>query len=367
MRHLNQDNGIVYKPLEDRDRGTIQGYSYTKNWTEDLSKGGTGYDLRGLKRDQIKRAMYINSNQVEAKYRIGFEVEKNAFAFGSQDQTTRGSEIGRYAIFRGVETDSSCGVEAITHILPLVPNGIWRTKVFNMMHQAKELIEDDSSPSDASCGGHITLSVMGMSGQSLIKEVRKYSGVIQSLYRVRLYKTTHQSRTLRELGYTGGDYCNGNITMRSNRYTREWTNASRHVHSQTNNGGQSSKFTFCKHGSDFIEFRVPPRVTSVKCLMLRYQLFYELIDFAVKHKDASYINSLPQLQKKFLKIVKPLIIKISDGDTDKAKAILTDAKHFQAHIDSDGEIVKPVVKAFIRPSKIKDFDRKKRWFRGVWK
>lgn len=77
----------------------------------------------------------------------------------------------------------------MTHILPLLPSGGWRTKVYDMMHKAERIIDDRYSPSDRRCGGHITIAVDGLSGDRLREAVRKNSGIIYALFRNRL-KTT---------------------------------------------------------------------------------------------------------------------------------------------------------------------------------
>ena len=83
---------------------------------------------------------------------LGFEIEKLRF---------HGSSVREYPLLKGFEYDGSCGVEAITHVLPLLGKSLWRTKVFNMFVQAKKIISDEYSPSDSSCGGHDVILVAG--------------------------------------------------------------------------------------------------------------------------------------------------------------------------------------------------------------
>ena len=67
----------------------------------------------------------LNFNEgfkVKTKYKfsVGIEVEKDHFIneYG-EIANDRGDYVGRvYDLFSGFETDSSCGVEAITNILP---------------------------------------------------------------------------------------------------------------------------------------------------------------------------------------------------------------------------------------------------------
>ena len=62
-----------------------------------------------------------------------------------------------------------------------------------MMFQAKHILNEEFSGSDTSCGGHITLSVDAWDGVRLFNAVREFSGVIQSLYRVRHIKPCMQN------------------------------------------------------------------------------------------------------------------------------------------------------------------------------
>ena len=91
------------------------------------------------------------------------------------------------------ETDGSCGVEAITNVLPLIGKSVWRNKIFNMFSEAKNVIDDQFSPSDLECGGHINLAVKGVSGEELADAIRPFSGIIYALYRFRLRRTWCQS------------------------------------------------------------------------------------------------------------------------------------------------------------------------------
>ena len=355
MRNLN--NGIDYTPIpDDYPRSDIQGYHGTKGWDKDLAKGGKRYDLRGFTRATINKNLITYANDTyESKYKIGFEIEKNYF---HTSLDSRYQNVGKLLeLFRGYETDSSCGVEAVTNILPLLPNGIWRTKVYDMMHQAETILDERWSGSDARCGGHINLSVVGWSGERLFKAIREFSGLIQSLYRLRLYRTEYHHRNI------GGDFCNQNMNMicpRSEDYSISLRASYRGVERTLS----SSRYNFCSQFNNRIEFRVPPRVTSVKCLMLRYQLFYELVDFAVTYEG----RVTPQIRKKFYNKVRPIILDMSDGNVDKARTIISDAKYFQKFIDTKGDFRNnAIIKAFINPTRQVDKDRRKRWLNGEWR
>ena len=313
----NSNTGIIYTTTGVSSRGRLSNYhqSLEPNF---LNKTPFNVDLRGLKPSEKRRVLNFDNNEFESRYCVGFEIEKTYF--NRDDNHRRGDRIGELELFKGFELDSSCGVEAITHILPLLPKGQWRNKVYDMFYKSRHIIEEDFSPSNADCGGHITLSCKDMSSVDLFNKVRNYSGLIMSLYRVRLVN----------------GFCAYNMTMRDN--SREsWINGTMSNQRRTDN---HYKYSFCKIGSNgTIEFRVPPRVQSVRQLMRRYELFYELIDCAVN--DVAW--------SKFLNRVKPILSSMFPNQPDKVKMILRDSKHFQRFVDSNGTTTNRLTNTFIEP------------------
>jgi len=55
-------------------------------------------------------------------------------------------------------------------------------------------------------------------------------------------------------------------------------------------------------------------------MQLRYELFYELINFAVNHQGKSF--------GVFLNRVKPIIVRMYEGDADKIAKVMLEAKSF---------------------------------------
>jgi hypothetical protein len=144
--------GIQYKLTGETARGSVTRY-HGKPDPINLSRGAKNCDIAGLKK--VQRGNFIESfGDYRSKFTIGFEVEKNSLHRGA---------VREYELFCGFETDGSCGYEAVTHILPLVPASTWRTKVFDMIHKAERIIDDRFSPSNEKrgshykCGGHITI------------------------------------------------------------------------------------------------------------------------------------------------------------------------------------------------------------------
>jgi hypothetical protein len=272
---MNQ--GIIYTTTGQRDRGEIAGY-HRKPQPLFLNKTKHSIDIAGLKKAEQRTAIKFEGGDYEAKFTIGFEVEKN--------QLSRNA-VKEYELFCGFERDGSCGYEAVTHVLPLLPAGKWRTKVFDLMHKAEKIIDDRYSPSDRRCGGHITIAADGFTGEQLRAAVRKNAGIIFALFRNRLKNS----------------YCNGNNRMEevmSNRY----------------------QVSLAK--GNCLEFRLPSRFESVKQMMRRYELFYEMVNYSINKPNGSH--------EAFLKIITPIVVSMYNGDTEKAGEVLRLAKLFRAYI-----------------------------------
>tara|TARA_R100001510_G_C7621004_1_gene181915 strand:+ start:172 stop:1086 length:915 start_codon:yes stop_codon:yes gene_type:complete len=259
---------IQYIPTGDYNRNRVVGYHGSPS-PKHLGLGAKKGDIATLKSAQKRNLIELDNGDVNSKFTIGFEVEKARFSRGA---------VTEYALFAGFERDGSCGFEAITHILPLLPKGKWRNKVFNMMYEAKRIIEDSYSPSDTRCGGHITLAVDGMRGEELMNRLRKFSGVMYALFRRRL----------------GNGYCRSNPFMEANN--------------------TFGRYQVCAMKADRVEFRLPSRVTGVKQMMRRYELCYMMLDFAVNRPNASF--------QTFVKAVYPIVLSMYGRDENKTDEIL---------------------------------------------
>jgi hypothetical protein len=271
-------NGIQFTNDGQWGRGSVLGYHNSPDFI--FKTEGHNVDIAGLKCREPKSAIVTNGN---ARFRIGIEVEKNSI---------NRSAIKEYALFKGFERDSSCGLEAITHVLPLLPKSAWRSKVFNMFHEAERVIDDSYSPSNYRCGAHVTLSVGGLDSTDLMDLVREYAGIILAVFPLRL----------------ANHYCTGNPRLRTD--VDPWI--------------FNTKYVVCKNADFGIEFRLPSAIKSVRAMQLRYELFYELVNFAVNHQGKSFGI--------FLRRVKPIIARMYEGDADKVEQVMTLAKSFQKFI-----------------------------------
>jgi hypothetical protein len=284
MNNLQQIQGVTFENTNDYGRGQVMGY-HSKPSPIFRNKA-LPVDLQGLKAEDrrvIKMEYGINGDEAVSKYTIGFEIEKTRLYRGA---------VQEYPLFCGFERDSSCGYEAVTHVLPLLPKSMWRTKVFNMFKEAEHIIDDRYSPSDYSCGGHITIAVDGMTGDELMAKIRPYASILLSVFRKRLTNR----------------YCNGNPQM--------LPSGAEGINTRT------GKYSIAKNTGFGIEFRIPSRVQSVKQMIRRYELMYEMVDACVN--DVPYAS--------FLRKVKPILISMYEGDTAKVDRLIELAKHFRKFI-----------------------------------
>lgn len=280
-----RDTGITYEVTGEAYRDQVCRY-HASPAPKFLNKAKS-IDLKGLKGGYFKNSTE-GVDEVESLFTIGFEVEKLRFYRGA---------VTEYPLFKGFETDSSCGVEAVTHVLPLLGKSLWRTKVFNMFVEAKKIISDEYSPSDSSCGGHITLGVRNMTGDELAQKVRKNMGIIYAIFRKRLPNS----------------YCGNNLNIMP-RGTEETFVL----------GGHHYKYNPVKIMDHAIELRLPSRVQSVKQMMRRYELCYELINFSVNNPNGTY--------NKFLRTIRPILLSMYEGDADKVDFLESLSKDFRRMI-----------------------------------
>ena len=183
----------------------------------------------------------LNRDGAISNYSIGFEIEKTEFVIDGKDINEQGQHVGKYALFSGFEMDSSCGVEAITNVLPLGgKKSKAREVVHYLMDKAKEVID---SPVNKRCGGHMTISSK-LAGHSdaweILDKLKHNLAIIYAMYRHRLKNS----------------YCNENKQMRKDRNTK---------YSPIN----------VKHSR--IELRLPSAVHNVQQLKNRYDIMFKIM------------------------------------------------------------------------------------------
>ena len=278
---------ITYTTTDNEDRGRVLPYNWAKRNGlpyRMMDKTPFEYDMTHLPHNERHLTTQITEEgDIEARFTIGFEVEKNSF---------HRDAVKEYSLFSHFETDGSCGVEGVSNVLPLIGKSVWRNKILNMFSEAKYVLEDEFSPSDIHCGGHINLAVKGMSGDELADAMRPFSGIVYALYRFRLKRT----------------WCESNIFM--------------DVNSENWEGGRgSSKYQVCRIENNRIEFRLPSKVSSVSDLNLRYRLMYEIVNYAVNNPNGTHRGLLGKL--------KPILMMMYNNDADKVAKVMELSKEFR--------------------------------------
>lgn len=295
---IDTNNGIQYTTTGERIRGRVVGY-HQKAQPLFLNRGAKKTDIATLSPRDLSNV--ILGDNIQSRFTIGFEVEKNEL---------HRSSIKEYELFCGFETDSSCGYEAVTNILPLLPPSKWRNKVFDMMHKAEKIIDNRWSRSDdqrydgdakvSTCGGHVTLTCQGLDSRELMEKVRKFSGVIYSVFRGRLLNR----------------YCSENLRMHPN--------SSGDGYSDVING-YSRPMVALPKDNGCLEFRIVAKFDSVAQMKRRYELFYAIMDTAINRPETS--------TKAFLKSIRPILVGLYEGDEATADDRIKDAIDFQLWID----------------------------------
>ena len=295
--------GITYSTTGERSRSQMNRY-HGKPSVLDHSYGATEIDVKNIKSKVTN--VGLRAANYRSNYTIGFEIEKNEFGRGQRKE---------YALIQGYERDGSCGVEAVTNILPLLPPSQWRNKIFDMVYKAKGIMDDDKSPSNMRCGGHITIGVNGMSGEELNEKVRLNASILLALFRKRL-KNGYVRHNLRMQPYNPQQY--GDRLTHFNGWDR--------------------KYQIALAKSNCLEFRVPNRITSYKQMFRRYELMYQIVDFSIEKPNGRFSS--------LLKKVEPIILSMYEGDRAKVDMILSLAKDFYKFV-KDGTISNSI-EEFIR-------------------
>ena len=291
--------GITYTVTGEQSRSRMNGY-HRKPSVLDHSYGATEIDVKNIKSKVLNHSGVMGNGtritNYRSKYTIGFEIEKATFGRGQRKE---------YALIQGYERDGSCGVEAVTNILPLLPPSQWRNKIFDMVYKAKGIMDDDKSPSNVRCGGHITIGINGMDGQELNEKVRLNASILLALFRKRL-KNGYVRHNLRMQPY----YDNDGVRI-------------------SHFNGWDRKYQIALAKDNCLEFRVPNRITSYKQMFRRYELMYHIVDFSIEKPNGRFSTLLNK--------VKPIILSMYEGDTAKVDMILSLAKDFYKFV-KDGTI-----------------------------
>ena len=217
-----------------------------------------------------------------SQFKIGIEIEKDNFNGSSQT----GDAVPMHRAIAGYETDSSCGVEAITHILPLedIDTSTKAQEVFEMLDEAELII---NSEVNENCGGHMTFSVRGYSdGHVVLEGIKPYLSIVYAMFKERL----------------NGRYCSNN---------------------KKGKRGENTKYSPLNVKGDRVEIRLYGAIRSVEQLKLRYRLMYEILNHG--------INKCTRFEQ-FLKDITPLLLEIYKGEENKVISVIQYARAFRHYL-----------------------------------
>ncbi len=217
------------------------------------------------------------------KYGLGFEIEKNYAVCpdtgGRLNQC--GDVLPSEPLFAGWETDSSCGIEGITHVYSIMNFDQFKDDVGN-----SPLVD---LPSNLSCGGHVNLSGPNVT----LATVRDYAGLFYALYRGRL------------------DNHNSNKNKRINPSYEEYDHEDRYACIRSKRNG-------------VVEFRLVSRVQTRAQLINRFRLFRELC-YAMHYRKTfgDFVNDS-----------EPIILDMYRGSSSSVDHIRGLAVDFQQWLDT---------------------------------
>lgn len=242
--------------------------------------------------------------EARSRFTIGFEIEKS-----NVTTMPRGEDL-EFPLFACCEADGSLpyeGGEGVTNILPLVGKSMLRTKLRNEIIAARPFLD---LPVNQQCGGHVTVRVEGMSSEELFDACRPFMGILYAIWRHRLKNS----------------FCRGDIFYTGNRSA-----AGLHVNNP-------SKYRICKkRGNGMIEFRFPSAIRTTEALLVRYDLFYALLDCAANDKSPAV----------FRRMVKPILSRMYRNDSDKVSEMMRLGSRFNAMLAS--RTINAAVMEFVDP------------------
>lgn len=163
------------------------------------------------------------------KFGIGFEIEKTSV---NGLQSRRGNIVNQ-PLFSHWETDSSCGVEGITHVYNLADYEFFKHHV----HRSDYLNE----PTNSRCGGHTNVSFNSSDVTDFmftIDKIPQHTGIIYALFKKRLLN----------------DYCRYNKKIKADSH-------------------RSGRYCCVLDKGTRLEFRLPSKIKTEGQLLRRFKLF----------------------------------------------------------------------------------------------
>lgn len=238
---------------------TQESYEFEDNWAEAERSGDMEDDVI----HPWHSTSHMSRTLTDSVARVGYEIEKARFTVDSGDTVDNvGDYVGSYELFRGYETDGSCGVEAITNVLPA-------HAVYGDVN-VQELINDAhlviNSSINRSCGGHFTVSYKDFTSVKLLQLLKPYIPLFYAMYPERLRN----------------GYCNSNIKLLESGLRSRGVIAGR---------------------NRALEVRLPAAVVDTTDLWFRHRIIVTMMDYAFVKEDSTLTMFLdavePILREKY--------------------------------------------------------------------
>lgn len=190
----------------------------------------TQYRIHGYHCGISPETFLKEGDEVTAQYTVGFEVEKTSIDGYSDNNDPCEDQ----PLFSHWETDSSCGVEGITHVYSLN-----NEEAFNYAVKYSDYCD---SPVNSDCGGHINFA--HLKNKLEYWHIRPWLGLIYALWRKRL-TNSYARRNKKANPYEGRNHHYGVVVEKS--YPKRF------------------------------EIRLPNRVSSKSTLLKRFALMQALV------------------------------------------------------------------------------------------
>ena len=214
-----------------------------------------------------------------ADWSIGFEIEKTEIYNQETDSTVsqQGDRVETQPFFWKWETDSSCGIEGVSHAYDL-----FDSKEFKNDVDKSDYIDGDTSRDS---GGHVSIKCNKWGQAFGLNEVRPYAGLIYALWRFRLKN----------------EYCSKNKKIDADAYLDRYD-------------------VIRVRGAGFLEFRLPNRVQRKSQVIWRYKIFHLMVRAMVEGIPfASYVRNCDSLLDEVY-------------DTEKKERIKGLSQHFDDYL-----------------------------------
>lgn len=254
IAYIQDENGYDYMSNNYYHEEDGEYYSYAPD--DDDNEDSNEQYTRGYHNGSYKNYHFDR----KSKYRIGYEIEKE------DSEVLRSIKIEEFEsetddMWRKERDGSLSDDSGYELISPTFEFNI--DKIFKHIEGNKVLVEHIDAETGFSCGGHIHLSEVGVSGEEMFEKIKGYTPLFYALYYGRVDK----------------NYCKG----KNNRDLKD----------------DNEKYQAIKIHHDRVEFRIISAVRNVKTLKWRSKLLMMIL----QHPTSDIIRAYYNVDTKFTKLL----------------------------------------------------------------